>query len=166
LRLGAQESNSLQIYLERESMALTEELAVDITPATNQTNNFKPGGQRIAAGQRVDVYLIHLDTLGEEEIKGTYTIEFDRPILGVMTDYATLRATDTPCAAPGTAYRSQATIGKRVEGQGVDLLGLELSSGDSLEFSKDNRSLRLSLTSSSLMDQLRVIVLPHQDKTP
>ncbi|MEO0477637.1 MAG: FecR domain-containing protein, partial [Planctomycetota bacterium] len=64
LRLGGSESDMLQIIREQENFTLTQDINVNLIPGESFTRPLPPEAKQldqIKAGQRVSVYLLHLD---------------------------------------------------------------------------------------------------------
>lgn len=164
LRHNAMESPDAQIYLEQKNLLLADELTVDILPGQDMTSSsksqVKPGS--INLGTRVDVYLIHLDGPGDEEISTRFTLSFDRPILGVIARDQKLAATDQLGEADRsvgpTQFSPLGTFAGR--GRGVEFLGDE-----SLLWSADRRSCTI-LANTYHTDHLRFIVAAADQDQP
>jgi hypothetical protein len=143
------ESNLItRVFQERSGMILKENMDVDITgPGWYNDRNDLTGGV-IEAGTAVDSYLIHQDRKSRRGfilLRGSVT--FDSEILGVVVGRDKLMASDLDCGRAGTDY--------------PDVLlarGLELGSLlDHIVISADRRTIRFTLKTTGVMDQIRVI---------
>lgn len=101
LSMGKAEENSAQIFLERQNVLLTSDLAVV--------------GGWIPAGARVNSYILHFDPVGSAsspvwEARGTIT--FAEPLLGLIyatsntATYSLLTASDSIVGLGGSYYES------------------------------------------------------------
>ena len=110
LRLGASESDHMQMFLERESVRLQQDVSINfIDPGQYQLNADQSLATKVVpAGTVVDSYLIHYDPLGDSGPAGGIGGRTDfggRPILGFITSDALIAETNGLFAAPGTRYR-------------------------------------------------------------
>ena len=102
LTLSKQTSMSLQVFIEQRGVVLDRDIAVEFN-AEHAWPASGIGQHTVAAGTRVDVYLLHLDTPGETLVKGGKYTAVDRPILGVLGGLI-LRATDAILGTKGVSY--------------------------------------------------------------
>ena len=161
LRAGQQTSKALQVYLEQAGIVLDKPVAVDIDRDTPWSDE-SIGSRVVAADQRVDVYLLHLDTPGLFEVNrrdGKFIIHFDREIFGVIGAESALRETDATLGVSGVMYPplpdDERTRRKAVSG--IDTVSTA-GSPDIVRLINEGKSLELRLNCLQHMDQLRVLV--------
>lgn len=150
--LGATESSTrATVFLESANLTLTAPLSTDISvPGVVQS----PGGLTpgtIPSGTAVSSYLVHFDPVGGALTSLEGSLSFDRPILGLIGQIATLDASDPVLGASGTTYPTGAEPDRAMEWA---------ATMDWVRFSSDGRSLRFRLHASTGSDQLRVILAP------
>jgi len=108
----------------------------------------------LAAGFRVDTYLLHFDPWKErgERYSLTGTVRLPRPILGVICVAEDIQASNTLLGAPGIRYSDRGV------GQGLEFG--EGEGGDRATISEDRRSLSVALSISKRrnVDQIRILV--------
>lgn len=159
LAQGTFESRRINIFLERKDLLLQQPLKMDITrPGTYDVGNPLSSGT-IAAGRRVDVYLVHFDQPPNDNSLTTTTLHFGRPILGLHVVGTSLNNGDMLLGSPFVSY-----------GCGGDYRGVEISplnSGDTVEWSEDRQSLKLSLHAPNI-DEIRIIIeaFPQKNTQP
>jgi hypothetical protein len=143
---GARQSDTqLIVFNERSDFALTGNVSVNLSaPGTaNSTNSYNPSPATIPSGTLADIYLFHSDPVSaSENYVGTAT--FNTPILGVIATLDLLNATDASLGHPGTLYPT-----------GQTNRGLE--SPDSVILSADRLTLTLNFTTTTFIDEIRVI---------
>ena len=145
------ESDHLQVYTERTGLTLVEDLPVDFDGQGNRPGKGDSNGLTIPAGTAVDVYLLYLDTPGDAERIVSFTVPFDRPILGILGAGRRLDQTDT-LFAPGTPRNHSGSARGAIE----DLNNPDLISDDA-------RTLHLTLRVAGTTDQLRVLVAAAEE---
>lgn len=158
LRKGRQQSDSLQVFVERRGLDLQQDLPVDgdlpglWTVATSQ-------GGVVAAGEKVDVYLMHFDPrqAGGGDKPEKFVVHFDRPILGVIGWHETLAATDGLLGVGTTRYPDLPSVGRGGS-------GLDPGEGDSIWISKDRKSIEINLKTDGFIEQARILIR-SEDKT-
>ncbi|HEX4412786.1 MAG TPA: hypothetical protein VH107_04100 [Lacipirellulaceae bacterium] len=154
VNLGALESDtSAELFAERSSVLLANSLNADVSHpgAVNSQVTLSPSP--IAAGQRVDSYLIHADPVGPGSTTSfTYegSVTFDTPILGLMWSDGTLDASDPILGSPATVYGPD-TMYRGYEGPGLT------SPRDSLVLSQDRLTLNFALRTTEYYDELRIV---------
>ena len=167
LLLNQQEADALQVFLERRSQQLPEDMPVDMLPGEAWPPKRGLGKATVPNGSTVDVYLLHLDPVGEQidrEVRVNCVIRFDRPVLGLIGAQSTLRETDAGLGLTGASYPS-------IKGKSLDVAtggaaGLEMTHlEDTAVLSADGLTLTLNITAVSL-DQLRVIVATENAQAP
>ncbi len=130
---------------EAQAVTLTAPVAIDLAnPGTYGA--FPATALTVPAGAIVDSHLLHSDPpLRKFTIHRTGSVTFADDILGVVVTTPNLAASDATLGAPGTLY-----AGAR------DLRGLE-SKEDKVTISSDRRTLSVDLTTTAVMDDIRVI---------
>jgi hypothetical protein len=134
------------IWSERSALVLPMSVSVDMTKigTSDSGNNYSPSPGTIAAGTRVDTYLIHSDPVGSGTQNYVASVTFDTPILGIIDRIEGLASTDSLLGNPGTTYPGNSTD-----------RGLEAP--DSLVWVSNN-GLTLNFTTGAFVDEARVIV--------
>jgi len=151
------ESDALQVFIEQRGLLLNQAVAVDC----NAQNEWEPlhsdTQYRVAAGERVDVYLLHFDLINGHDSPEIITIDFGRPILGVIGSGTLLNASDAQIGSADASYP-----GSLADKRGLNTSGEANSAGgDKAWVDADGTVLHLQLWGSSppgMMDQVRVIV--------
>ena len=158
LSLDARQVDAMQVFIERRGMRLQRDTAVDFADDRVWTRDSVPGQQIVSEGNRVDVYLLHLDPRGVQGVNGEYTIRFGRPILGVIAHEDTLIATDATLGAAGTTY--PAFTGKRPRDGGLVSVqrGLDIALQERASLTAGASVLHLESGAVEFADQIRVLV--------
>jgi cysteine-rich repeat protein len=142
---AAEDSGIVRLFAERRDAALGADLAVDLwRPGSDVSGGLGSGS--VAAGRRVDSYLLHFDPedgSGAVELGGAVT--FPYPIAGIAVQARTLDASDALGNA-ATLYPTGSDAGR----------GLE-SSGDALSIARDGKSVVFSFRASGGIDQVRIL---------
>jgi len=159
LSLHAREAAAVQIFIERKGVLLKRDTAVDLAGDRVWSKGSVPGKHTVEAGSRVDVYLLHLDPMRKQNVRGDYTVRFDRPILGVIAHQDTLVATDESLGAPGTTHpvitgRHATIFNVSIETQ----RGLDIAMSDSAAITDGGSVLHVKSNAASVSDQVRVLV--------
>lgn len=144
---GAQESNTqVFVFNEQQDVALPATIPVDITAigAYNTAASLTPGA--LTTGTLVDVHLIHFDQLGPGATSLAGTVSFDGDIIGVQVLSSTLNTADGLGTA-GAYPTGNANRGLEFNGELVAILAT-------------GRDLRYVLTTSNVIDQVRVFTRP------
>jgi hypothetical protein len=131
---------------------VTSPVEVDFTAAGlyDSTDDFLAKRPEIAVGQVIDSYLLHADPIGQP-LPGTLftaTLSFDTEVLGVSMTDPGLDASDL-VGATATVYPTG------VKSRGFELLAL--SGPDSLRLSADRRTVEISVITSTVTDEVRII---------
>jgi hypothetical protein len=166
-------SDSLQVFLERSGFTLPRAVAVDFNRESEWAPHLGIGKHRVAAGERVDVYLLHFDLVSGHQQPEHFTLDFGRPILGVIGTQTVLDQTDTLLGMSGVIYpvfnEDPLQIGGGHRGLNyrhitldADQAALELKN-DLVSISPSGTELRLRLWGGepgvvTRMDQVRVLV--------
>jgi hypothetical protein len=151
LRSQKQVSDKLQVFCEQQGLEIKPGLAVNLTPQV-PTSEDGPKRLKLPGGQRVDVYLLHMDTPGAAESLDEYVIHFDRPIVGVITSGQMLTETDSLLGAAGVNYASDGVI--NLTNRGQDQATRPILDQAAIEGS----SIRITTKVAGYMDQVRVLV--------
>jgi hypothetical protein len=145
---GEPQSNTTAfIWSERTGLTLSSPVSVDLTTTgtANAGNNYRPSPGTIAAGTKVDTYLLHSDPVGSGAQNYVFSITFDTKILGVIDTISGLAATDSTLGSPTTTYPGASTS-----------RALELP--DTLVWVSNN-GLTLNFTTSTAVDEARILVV-------
>lgn len=139
-----EDSDRVFVIRERTDVVLDKPMAVAIRePGEFGFDKLSSGP--LAAGTRVDSYLLHYDAVGDDK-DARMTIEadvtFDRPVLGLIVKSG-INANDAMFAHPDTTYEQDKTRGIEIE--------------DVVILSEDRRTVTLKLTGWR-PDQVRVFV--------
>jgi len=148
-------NNRVVIFQERAAVELTSDLQLCISE-TGMTRSFpQEGAAAIAMGTRVDSYLVHFDSVGQEKqmVTATATFSFDQPILGLIVTNRALRDSNLLFKAPGVQYPDSVTGLEGLERRD----SMKLESLDFVRLSKDRRTLVVRVGTNVNLDQLRVI---------
>jgi hypothetical protein len=134
------------IWSERSALALPTAISVDMTKigTSDSGNNYSPSPGTIAAGTRVDSYLIHSDPVGSGPQNYVASVTFGTPILGIIDTINRLASTDSLLGNPGTTYPGAST-------------DRTLEAPDSLVW-VSNHGLTLNFTTGAFVDEARVLV--------
>lgn len=108
----------------------------------------------IAAGTTLTSFLFHLDPPDHNQTTVSAKIRFDGDILGIISSYSDLIATDAFLGLPDTTYDTRS--GARGMEPGTSSLA------DSLDVSTDFRTLNL-IFGATTIDEIRVLVGPSNE---
>lgn len=160
------EADLIQVYLERSGLTLAEDAVVTLTEP-GAYGKYEGLAERVAAGQLVDSYFVHLDPHGNENAAAGFhaTIQFDRPILGIIATGEHLMQSNKALGLAGVTYGSANAV---LSWDGKDPSGIEASAAnpsesDRIRLSEDRRTLTLELYCGIAIDQLRVLVASEQE---
>lgn len=151
--------HSDEVYLlrERAGLVLEEDLAVNAryTPG-RRTSDFGPGTDIIPAGTKVDVYIVHFEQPGNtrqrmEHISGY--MDFNRPILGLITDQVGLRTSHLTLGHPEVRYE----VDRHIALEGSNNAN-NARFRDELLITSDGDALSYKLQSRENIDSFRIIV--------
>jgi hypothetical protein len=142
-----QSSTTAIIFQERSGFTLPSNVAVDVTaPGTsNSGNGYTPSPGTVALGTSVDVWFIHSDPPGNVSTNYVGTVTFDTPILGIIDTIPGLNDTDASLGHPGTSYPT-------------GLANRALETPDTLTLSANDRTISFNFTTSSAVDEVRILV--------
>ncbi len=140
-----QSNTTAFIWNERTALTLSSNVAVDMAmPGMSDSgNNYQPSAGTVAAGTRVDTYLLHADPVGAGGQTYDFSVTFDQPILGIIDTISGLAGTDSMLGSPATIYPGAST-------------DRALESADTLVWASND--LTLHLATSSFVDEVRVLV--------
>ena len=154
-----EDSERILVFPERFGVTLNSDVSVDFVEPGQYRRVHRQAQEVLAAGLRVNSYLLQLDPIGELKRKSTNKprvigqITFDRPVLGLIAVSARLNATDELLGHPLGDYGNTP--------RGIEPSRTEDSteSGrDVVILSADRRTLSLDLSAGSAVDQIRVVV--------
>lgn len=143
----------IQVYLERRSVVLDQDIVVTFTRPGNYDAFFRKQ-DRIFANKKLDSYLIHFEPGGKHGLdyfNRKVRIVFPRPIVGVAGQSSHLTATDLLLGSPSTQY-------SRDEQRGVAGPLDNAGDQDRITLDWDRRTLEIDLTASSHADEIRVLI--------
>lgn len=145
-RNGFDQNGTAFLFLESSSRVLSSDLKVNLQ-AAGRYRKFSREGGVVPAGTRVNCYLLHCDPENAEHtVRGQ--VEFDREILGVISDHDRLNETN---AALGASWTLQCQDIHR---------GLESypeQNSDVVTISSDRKRLSATLSTRAI-DQIRILV--------
>ena len=151
-KLGKREADQPIIFLERQFATLDADLNADAdgTPATyDVANPPTPGSVVVEEGTVVHSYLVHFDSDAGQKTR-TAIIEFDDPIIGLMSDPQTLVASDFLAFADPKFETATSGAGR----------GMLESGQDAYTISADGKTLTVTMRSNSgNLDDLRVLTM-------
>lgn len=140
--------DSINAYLFLESRDVMVPAGTTINRATPAQPITPHGHVTLDRGVQADVYLLHFDPVNDPEAEPAKVrgrIEFDRPIIAVISHYRLLGRTDELLGHPEVQYESKSPT-----------RGLERPE---IEISEDGRSLIVYIDSANdVADQVRILV--------
>jgi hypothetical protein len=142
---------SIVAFTERTAYTLPTSLPVDITPSTFPTTYTGLGPlspNTLAAGTPVDSYFMVAPV---SRFLYDATVTFSTPILGLIIETSTLRATNSIVGAPGTTYEDFPSQGLKGDDY-VELVGPS--------------TIHMDLRSSEFVDEVRVITAASPSTSP
>lgn len=163
VKTGTFEHDSILVFREQPEIELPEPVQV-IRNVTNQYQSSDPSTPELAelaAGTRVQSYLVHFDRVGDAWTNGVTArgvIRFDRPILGFVAEPKSLARTDIFCREPDTAYEHGAK--RPLEMRYFSSIP---EGHDEVYLSDDGRELQLTLRAGPYVDQFRVLVAVEEE---
>ncbi|HLF40773.1 MAG TPA: hypothetical protein VI854_04775, partial [Acidimicrobiia bacterium] len=151
VRPGASENDAaIRMFLERSEQVLPLPLLTDaaLPGLYDDILDLPAEVPVIAAGTKVDSYLLHADVVGEPTFGPTLLarVGFDRDILGVIMQGATLDATDLLVGAEGTTYLN-----------GRQKRGIEWEAKQDSVKIVDARTVEVSFNINTVVDEVRII---------
>lgn len=158
LRIGACESNRIQLFLEHKNICLKQLLNMGIARAGTYGQGRPLHGGIIPANTHVDVYLVHFDP--EDSDLGTVAASFDfgRSILGMWVHNSGLNASEELLGSPRMEYE-----------QNFFRRGVEIQNGeptdDIVKLNSDRHLLQLRLKTGDL-DEMRIVVTASEELLP
>lgn len=152
----AAENTQMVVYREALNVILASPVMVNFASSGHYApNEVDPDPTiNITAGTMLTSFLFHLDPPDHDLASITATITFDADILGIITSYSGLTATDALLGAPGTTY--DASSGARGMEPGTSNVG------DNLDVSANLRTLTLNFGATTI-DEIRVLVGPSNE---
>ncbi|MEM8550604.1 MAG: FecR domain-containing protein [Verrucomicrobiota bacterium] len=158
LYFGEFEREWISLFREQSGVRLSSDLAVTVD---GPGEHYALGTleSTLAAGTRVDSYLLHLDLPGEVKANSqrSATIQFDRPILAVVSRSTQLADCDAALGNPGVRYiKGNATENKHGGVRGMEPATSKL---EAIKISEDRRTLTVDMILvGSSIDQARVVL--------
>ncbi len=147
----ATENTQMMVYREAQNVILSSPILVNFSSSGDYAPTMpNPAATiNIATGTTLTSFLFHLDPPDHNQASISATITFDGDILGIISSYSGLIATDALLGVPGTTY--DAKSGARGMEPGTT------SVGDSLGVSANFRTLTLNFGATTI-DEIRVLV--------
>ena len=144
---GEHESNgAASLFREAANLTLAADLDVNIKGAGTYSNGFDTTAGTVAAGTEVHSYFLNYDT-GAGTLVTTFTMDFNNPIVGIISGNNSLLATHGSIGNAGTTYMTTGS-------------GLEDNAEDVIIISPDGLSLSATLrVGTGFTDQLRILTL-------
>lgn len=162
LKQGGVESNqTAYLFWEAKNRVLKNDLPVDITKPSvvPDVDDYSPAV--IASGTLVASYIIHFDVVGrvkyaqQEHVKATIT--FKNEILGIIATGESLHIADLALGRAGTEYPNKRS--RQVDSMTTDQSTIGAAVQDTIALSDDLKTITVSMTSSTALDQCRVITV-------
>lgn len=144
-------TQSAKVYQEQAGYILPKPLIVEITESGTYSKHSSCVPATIAAGTRVDSYLLHYDPVGADEQTefATAKMKFWGEVLGIIVQTNRLAAADKIVGLPATNYDGNRTLRGLEDGQDV------------ISLSDDNHTVTMERYSTgTAIDQIRVITSP------
>jgi hypothetical protein len=166
VKAGTFEHDSIMVFEEAAEFALPESAQV-MRGATNQQDGPEPSVAELVtlpAGTRVRSYYVHFDRVGKgkSDVQSKGSINFDRPVLGVVIPFIKLTQTDAWLAHQGTSYESGGNrlLEMRFLGWKQPNSQQPNTSGrfDEVHLGPDGRTVTMNLLTGWGVDQFRVLV--------
>ena len=166
VKAGTFEHDSIMVFEEQSEFTLPEEVQV-MRGASNQQEGPEPSVAELVtlpAGTRVRSYYVHFDRVGRGKIdvESKGSIIFDRPVLGVVVPFKTMKQTDPWLCQSGTTYELGADrlLEMRFMGWKQPNSQRPNTSGrfDEVHLGPDGRTVTMDLLTGWGVDQFRVLV--------
>lgn len=151
-----EDTEHIVVFAERRNVLLKEPLPVDLAEPGEYKRLRRREQDVLQPGQRVRSYLLQLDPVGKQILRGRDKprvfgqITFDSPIVGLIAAQRNLSETDDLLGDPEGDYGDLA--------RGVEPSSEDEEGKDAVILAADQRTLILNLAAASAVDQLRVIV--------
>jgi hypothetical protein len=166
VKAGTFEHDSIMVFEEQSEFTLPEEVQV-MRGASNQQEGPEPSVAELVtlpAGTRVRSYYVHFDRVGrgKSDVESKGSIIFDRPVLGVVVPFKTMKQTDPWLCQSGTTYELGADrlLEMRFMGWKQPNSQRPNTSGrfDEVHLGSDGRTVTMDLLTGWGVDQFRVLV--------
>lgn len=147
-------SDHMFVFLEGTDIVLQQDwVGPVISPGPLALQGPLASAHTLAAGRRVDSYIIHFDPVnpspGEVGVRCRATIRFPRRIAGVITATEQLIEADKEFADPSIVYPQK--------GRGVEAISSAVAEHQ-VSIAEDLQTLTLDITASHSIDQMRVLI--------
>lgn len=157
VKTGTFEHDSVLVFREQAEIELPESVRV-VRRVTNQFRSSEPSVAEyveLAAGTKVQSYLVHFDRIGDAWTGMTARgrIRFNQPILGFLADPKSLARTDRYCCEANTDYEDGAMRSPEMR-----FFSKVPRGHDEVYLSEDGHALKLTLRAGPFVDQFRVLV--------
>lgn len=140
---------------------LTEHLNYSLPSNINVIDAVNPGlydsfsdlnDYTLSQGTRVNVYLLHSDTVNDVTRDYNASITFPFEILGVIVRSRRLINTDSTLGVPGVQYSQSGTY------RGIDL---DTQAVEQFEILPDRRTIVFYFRTDNVLDEMRIITVPE-----
>ncbi|MEM8669381.1 MAG: hypothetical protein AAGG48_17790 [Planctomycetota bacterium] len=158
-------SSWIEVIPERSGVILDQDVPVTLVAPGNY-RVFGDSGQTLAAGTRIDSYLLHFRSTQPSPVQGV--IHFNQPIAGLVCEADQLAVSDNVFGQPGVRYPVASKQYRGLEPRiRFDNPNQDKGGGwtaDEVTLSKDMQTLGVSVNVNPLLgvDQLRVLVLSKE----
>ena len=156
-------SQHIVVFAERENILLESPVPINLAEPGEYERLRRREQHVLQPGQRVRSYLLQLDPVGRQILKGSDKprvfgqITFDRPIVGLIAAQRNLSETDALFGDPEGDYGELA--------RGVEPSSEDSDGKDAVILAADRRTLILNLAAASAVDQIRVLVSEEELET-
>lgn len=158
-----EDTEHIVVFAERRNVLIEEPLPVNLAEPGEYERLRRREQHVLQPGQRVRSYLLQLDPVGRQILRGRNKprvfgqITFDSPIVGLIAAQRNLSETDALFGDPEGDYGDLA--------RGVEPSPEDEDGKDAVILAADQRTLILNLAAASAVDQIRVIVSePQQNR--
>jgi ferric-dicitrate binding protein FerR (iron transport regulator) len=151
-----EDTEHIIVFAEQKDVLLEKPLPVNLAEPGEYERLRRREQHVLQPGQRVRSYLLQLDPVGRQILKGSDKprvfgqITFDSPIVGLIASQRNLSETDALFGDPEGDYGDLA--------RGVEPSPEDLDGKDAVILAADRRTLILNLAAASAVDQIRVLV--------
>lgn len=157
-----EDNDYVRLFREQTGLVLPRAVTVDVTAPgmVDAAEDLTPA--ELAAGTRVDSYLLHADPFGNGVpiVMFEGSVTFNRPILGAMMTYGSLTETDSLLGSATTNYIPPEFY-RGFEGPGFPVNAAAVN--DWLAISDDFHTLTFAFRTESRMDQIRIVTVANPE---
>lgn len=148
------------IFKEQEGFSLPNDIPLCLDKPGRWLRFPDKSAKPVAAGTRVDSYMIHYDPFGtpEKTVLATATFVFDQPVIGVITRPDQLRDSDEVLGHRGVQYPFVKGVNSGIEGlEFAEQLKIKTKELDVVRISSDRKTVQVKFSTNNHVDQIRVI---------